>query len=206
MSPAPEDAAAARRILLTGLAQDTALQDLIRELEHLHRRNNTFPGEIFLRLAADALAWCGASLADPLPLEGMRERFLPEFSGRGRDRRKLQYAVLAAAALHGGAEPDLLDEVARWQADDFCRRRVHSRHRPPDGRTGWRSMQGTGRTARTAAGLTDALPRNKPAAGCRLLLVPLVTARHPIAWSPSVLDRRVWIPIDSIGISGVSRA
>ena len=27
---------------------------------------------------------------------------------QGQDRRKLQYAVLAAAALHGGAEPDLL--------------------------------------------------------------------------------------------------
>jgi len=44
---------------------------------------------------------------------------LPEFSGRGRDRRKLQFAVLAAAALHGGAEPDLLDDVAWWQSDDF---------------------------------------------------------------------------------------
>jgi hypothetical protein len=32
---------------------------------------------------------------------------------------KLQYAVLAAAALHGGTEPDLLDEVAWWQTDDF---------------------------------------------------------------------------------------
>jgi hypothetical protein len=31
---------------------------------------------------------------------------------------KLQFAVLAAA-LHGGAEPDLLDEVAWWQTDDF---------------------------------------------------------------------------------------
>ncbi|HEY2077622.1 MAG TPA: hypothetical protein VGH53_14910, partial [Streptosporangiaceae bacterium] len=29
------------------------------------------------------------------------------------------YAVLAAAALHGGTEPDLLDEVAGWQTDDF---------------------------------------------------------------------------------------
>jgi hypothetical protein len=27
--------------------------------------------------------------------------------------------VLAAAALHGGTEPDLLDEVAWWQAGDF---------------------------------------------------------------------------------------
>jgi len=49
----------------------------------------------------------------------MRERFLPEFPARGRHRRKLQYAVLAAAALHGGVAPDLLDEVAWWQADDF---------------------------------------------------------------------------------------
>ena len=32
---------------------------------------------------------------------------------------KLQYAVLAAAAVHGGTEPDLLEEVAWWQADDF---------------------------------------------------------------------------------------
>ena len=60
-----------------------------------------------------------ASRADPLPLEGLRERFLPECTFRGRQNTKLQYAVLAAAALHGGTEPDLLDEVAWWQADDF---------------------------------------------------------------------------------------
>jgi len=117
--PAPDDAEAARRILLAGLGRDAALPDLLGGIEPLHPRNNTFPGEVFLRLAADALAWAGASRADPLPLEGMRERFLPEFSRRSRDRRKLQYAVLAAAAVHGGTEPDLLDEVAGWQADDF---------------------------------------------------------------------------------------
>ena len=27
--------------------------------------------------------------------------------------------MLAAAAIHGGTEPDLLDEVALWQTDDF---------------------------------------------------------------------------------------
>jgi len=52
-------------------------------------------------------------------LEGIRERFLPECAFRGRDRHKLQFAVLAAAALRGGAEPGLLDEVARWKTDDF---------------------------------------------------------------------------------------
>ena len=89
------------------------------ELAPLHPRDNIFPGEVFLRLAADALQWCGANPADPLPLEGLRERFLPECTFRGRQNTKLQYAVLAAAAVRGGAEPDLLDEVASWQADDF---------------------------------------------------------------------------------------
>ena len=86
------------------------------ELAPLHPRDNTFPGDVLLHLAADALDWCRA---DPLPLEGLCERFLPERTFRGRQNRKLQYAVLAAAALHGGTEPDLLDEVAWWQADDF---------------------------------------------------------------------------------------
>jgi hypothetical protein len=92
---------------------------LLGELAPLHPRNNTFPGEVFLHLAADALDWCGASRADPLALEGIRERFLPECSFRGRQNKKVQFAVLAAAALHGGTEPDLLDEVAWWQTDDF---------------------------------------------------------------------------------------
>jgi hypothetical protein len=74
---------------------------------------------VFLHVAADALEWCGASGADPLPLEGLRERLLPESAFRGRQNTKLRYAVLAAAALHGGTEPDLLDEVAWWQTDDF---------------------------------------------------------------------------------------
>jgi len=77
----------------------------------LHPRNNTCPREVFLHLAADALNWCGANRSDPLSLEGIRDRFLPEATFRGRQYNKFQYAVLAAAALHGGTEPDLLEEV-----------------------------------------------------------------------------------------------
>jgi len=117
--PTPEDAATARRILLDGLARDAQVFELLGELEPLHPRNDTFPGEVFLRLAADALDWCRASRTNPLPLEGLRERFLPEVSFRGRQNKKFQYAVLAAAALHGGTEPDLLAEVAWWQTDDL---------------------------------------------------------------------------------------
>jgi hypothetical protein len=117
--PTPEDAATARRILLDELSRDAAVFDIVSELAPLHPRNNTFPGEVFLQIAADALDWCGASRADPLALEGMRERFLPECAFRGRQNKKLQFAVLASAALHGATEPDLLDEVAWWQTDDF---------------------------------------------------------------------------------------
>jgi hypothetical protein len=117
--PTPEDAAAARRILLDGLGHDADIFEMLPELAPLHPRDNTFPGEVFLQLAADALDWCRVSRADPLALEGLRERFLPESAFRGRQNKKLQYAVLAAAALHGGTEPDLLDEVAWWQTDDF---------------------------------------------------------------------------------------
>src|SRR5436190_17462546 len=117
--PTPEDTVTARQTLLDGLARDVDIFELVSELAPLHPRDNTFPGEVFLRLAADALTWCRASRGDPLPLEGLRERFLPETTFRGRQNTKLQYAVLAAAALHGGTEPDLLDEVAWWQTDDF---------------------------------------------------------------------------------------
>lgn len=66
--PTPEDAAAARRIVLDGLARDADLSGLVTELAPLHPRNNTFPGEVLLRLAADALDWCGASRQQPLAL------------------------------------------------------------------------------------------------------------------------------------------
>ncbi len=135
--PTPQDAATARRILLDGLARDADIFGLMSELAALHPRNNTFPGEVFLHLAADALDWCGASGEKPLPLEGIRQRFLPECTFRGRQHHKLQFAVLAAAALRGGAEPDLLDEVARWQTDDSgntpCTPRSPTSVPPPTG-------------------------------------------------------------------------
>jgi hypothetical protein len=112
--PVPEDTMTARRVLLDGLARGADIFELVSELAPLHPRNDTFPGEVFLHLAGDALDWCGASRADPLPLAGLCERFLPERAFRGRENTKFQYAVLAAAALHGGTEPDLLEEVAWW--------------------------------------------------------------------------------------------
>ena len=110
--PTPQEAVIARQILLEGLTRDAEVSGLPAELVPLHPGNNTFPGEVFVGLAADALDWRPASRADPVALEGIRERFLPDCAFRGRERRKLQFAVLAAAALRGGTEPDLLKEVA----------------------------------------------------------------------------------------------
>jgi hypothetical protein len=109
----------ARRILIGGLAGGADILALVSQLAPLHPGNDTFPGEVFLRLGADALGRCGASRTDPVALEGIADRFLPECTFRGRDKRKLRFAVLAVAALHGGAEPDLLEEVIWWQTDDF---------------------------------------------------------------------------------------
>jgi hypothetical protein len=117
--PTAEDTVTARHALLDGLARDADILELTTQLAPLHPQYNTFPGEVFLQVAADVLDWCGASRADPLSLEGLRERYLPECTFRGREKAKLQYAVLAAAALRGGTEPDVLDEVAWWQTDDF---------------------------------------------------------------------------------------
>jgi|GEM_PF-6684371 hypothetical protein len=63
--PTPEDAAAARRILLDGMARDGEVSELVGGLAPLHPRDDTFPGEVFLQIAADALDWCEASRADP---------------------------------------------------------------------------------------------------------------------------------------------
>jgi hypothetical protein len=79
----PEDAATTRRILLDGLARDAQVFELLGELEPLHPRNDTFPGEVFLHLATDALDWCRAGRANPLQLPA---RFLPEPALRGRQK------------------------------------------------------------------------------------------------------------------------
>ena len=40
---------------------------------------------------------------------------------RGRENRKIQYALLTSASVRAGLEPDLLDEVIWWHADDYWR-------------------------------------------------------------------------------------
>ena len=117
--PTEEDRTEAIHRLLAGLARGDDVFDIQWAVSDLHPRNNTFPGEVFLRLGADAMDVAGVDKAEPIESEELREKFLPEFEFRGKKNRKIQFAILATAATRGGLEPDLLDELVWWQTDDF---------------------------------------------------------------------------------------
>lgn len=117
--PTEEDHREAVRRLLTGLAAGDDAVDLVASVADLHPKNDTFPGEVYMELAADALEVAGAGRDDPIPYEGLRETHLPEREFRGRENRQFQYAVLTSASVRGGLEPDLLDEVIWWGTDDY---------------------------------------------------------------------------------------
>jgi len=119
--PTDEDHREALRRLLSGLADGADVHELTALIAALHPKNDTFPGEVFMGLAADALEAAGATRHKPIPYEGLRETYLPECEFRGRDHRKIQFAILTSAAVRSGLEPDLLDEVVWWRNDDYWR-------------------------------------------------------------------------------------
>jgi hypothetical protein len=107
-------------VTLTGLATGRELRDIARELEPLHPRNNTFPGEVLLELAADAIEESGATRAAPLDTEGIRKRLLPEDRAHTKGQHyKVEFTLRAAAMIRGGVDPALIDEAAWWREDDL---------------------------------------------------------------------------------------
>ncbi len=118
--PTPEDRSEAIRIALSGLATGRDSDPVLEQLGTLHIHHNTFPAEELLELASDAIDESGATTADPIDFEGIRKRFLPEMRFSGKNQHyKSKYAISAAAMIHGGVYPDLLDDVAWWQTDDL---------------------------------------------------------------------------------------
>ncbi len=117
--PTEEDRDEALRRLLSGLGAGDDVFELTASVADLHPKNNTFPGEVFMELAADALEAADATRDDPIPYEGLRETYLPECQFRGKDNGRIQYAILTSASVRGGLEPDLLNEVFWLYADDY---------------------------------------------------------------------------------------
>lgn len=114
-----EDHHEAVRRILVGIACGSDAIELTSAVADLHRKNDTFPGEVYLRLAAEVVSSTLTAGAGPIPYAGLRERHLGEVGLRGKENRKFQYAVLCSAAMAGGLEPDLLEEVIWWGTDDF---------------------------------------------------------------------------------------
>jgi hypothetical protein len=118
--PTPEDRSDAIRVALTGLASGVPSEEILSKLGALHIRHNTIPAEELLELASDAIEESGVTPADPIDCEGIRERFLADYPFSGKTQHhKSKYAISAAAMIHGGVYPDLLDDAAWWEADDL---------------------------------------------------------------------------------------
>jgi hypothetical protein len=122
--PSDEDYDSAARLSLLGVTagEDADVDSIMEQLAVLHPRNNTFPAEVLLELAAEAIEESGASPADPIQYEGMRDRLLPEYHFRGKSQQhKSHYALMAAAMIRAGVYPDLLDEAYGWGIEDMWR-------------------------------------------------------------------------------------
>jgi len=112
--PTDEDRVEALRRFLAGLLRGDDANQLVADIADLHVRHDTFPGEVLMELAADALAVAGVEREPGVAYRELLSLHLPEVAFRGKENRRIQYAVLTAYAVHGGLEPDLLDEVTYW--------------------------------------------------------------------------------------------
>jgi hypothetical protein len=93
---------------------------LLSALGVLHPEHDTFPGEVLLALAADAIEEGGASRDDPIQFAGIRERYLPESTARTKaQHHKSEFAIRAAAMIRAGVDPGLLAEINWWRTDDL---------------------------------------------------------------------------------------
>jgi hypothetical protein len=70
-------------------------------------------------VAADALEIAGLTRREAVAYEGLLSSYLPEWPFRGRENRKIRFAILTSAAFRGGLEADLFDEVMWWHTNDY---------------------------------------------------------------------------------------
>jgi hypothetical protein len=110
----------AARLGLLGLMSDQDPDTIMERLARLHARSDTFPAEILLELAADAIAESGVTAGKPIPYQGILDRYLPEYDFSGKlPQHKSHYMLTAAAMTRAGIYPDLLGEGQGWGVDDM---------------------------------------------------------------------------------------
>ena len=119
-SPGESDRVEAMVRLLGGLARGEDVFEIASTILDLHPRYNTFPGEVYMGLASDALELAQVGRDNAIDYRSLLTEYLSECEFRGWDKRKIQYAILTTAALRGGIEPDLLNDT-HWRTDDYWR-------------------------------------------------------------------------------------
>jgi hypothetical protein len=102
--------------VLSGLAAGDDVVDLMAAAAPSHVSGWFTPDVALLEIAVTALDIGSPSGAQPLEYDGLRERYLPEVTFRGRvEHGNSQYALHAAASMRGGLHPDLLSDAGWWQ-------------------------------------------------------------------------------------------
>ncbi len=102
--------------VLSGLATGDDVSGLMAVAAPGHVPGWFTPDVALLELAVTALDLACPPGAEPLQYEGLRERYLPEVTFRGRvEHRNSRYALYAAACMRGGLQPDLLSDAGWWQ-------------------------------------------------------------------------------------------
>src|SRR3954453_21752562 len=102
--------------VLSGLASGDDVYDLMAAAAPSHVPGWFTPDVALLELAVTALDLACPPGVEPLEYEGLRERYPPGVTFRGRvEHRNSQYALYATACMRGGLRPDLLSDAGWWQ-------------------------------------------------------------------------------------------
>jgi len=112
--PTDDDQTEALRRLLVGVRDGDDPFELTAAIADLHISRNTFPGEVFLQLGAEALALAGIDHRHKINHENLLATHFSEVPFKGKDRKRVHYALMSTFAVHGGLEVDLLEEVTYW--------------------------------------------------------------------------------------------
>lgn len=121
-TPPPYDQlhAAAQHAFLTALRQDADLDAIEAAVRRTAAKGFT-PDVAVLEVAVAAMDLAGVDRSRPLPKADLMSRHLPEV--QFRNQRALQerttYALNAVAAIRGGLEPDIVEDMYWWHVRDI---------------------------------------------------------------------------------------
>lgn len=118
----PYDAlhAAAQHAFLTALSQGAGLDEIEAEVRRTAAKGFT-PDVAVLQVAVAAMDLAGVDRTRPLEKADLMSQHLPEVQFRNQLalQERTTYALNAVAAIRGGLEPDIVDDMYWWHVRDI---------------------------------------------------------------------------------------